>query len=244
MPPGVDLDLFRLIPCQQARDEIGVPPEHQMILFVGRIQPIKGIDTLIRALAMLLRKRPHLAGKLCVCIIGGAGDPAADDEMARLQALERELGIDDRVAFLGSRDQETLVNYYNAATMVVVPSHYESFGMVALEAMACGTPVIASDVGGLSLNIADGFNGYLVPKGDVSELAYKKELLLEHDTLRDQLGSQACHWAQRFSWQTIADETLAIYALAMGWPDSNLSPYLSPRKGGNAQLPHVERECP
>jgi len=244
VPPGVDLDLFRPVPCQQARDAIGVPPEHQMVLFVGRIQPIKGIDTLIRALAMLLSKRPHLAGKLCVCIIGGAGDPAADDELARLQALERELGIDDRVTFLGSRDQDTLVNYYNAATMVVVPSHYESFGMVALEAMACATPVIASDVGGLSLNIADGFNGYLVPKGDVSELAYKMELLLEHETLRGQLGSQACHWAQRFSWQNIADETLAIYALAMGWPESDLSPYLSQGRGGNAQLPHVERECP
>ena len=111
-------------------------------------------------------------------------------------------------------------------------------------AMACATPVIASDVGGLSLNIADGFNGYLVPKGDVSELAYKMELLLEHETLRSQLSSQACHWAQRFSWQNIADETLAIYALAMALPESDLSTYLSPRRGGNAQLPHVERECP
>ena len=243
VPPGVDLDLFHPIPCQQARAAVGMSLEHQMILFVGRIQPIKGIDTLMHGLAVLLRNRPHLAGKLSVAIIGGAGDPAADGELARLQALEQELGIDDVVTFLGSRDQDTLVNYYNAATMVVVPSHYESFGMVALEAMACATPVIASDVGGLSLNIADGFNGYLVPKGDVEALAYKMELLLEHDTLRAQLGNQACHWAQRFSWQTIADETLAVYALAMGRPESDFTPYLSPRRGGQAQLPHVEREC-
>ena len=118
--------------------------------------------------------------------------------------------------------------------MVVVPSHYESFGMVALEAMACGTPVIASDVGGLSLNVADGFNGYLVPKGDVDELAYKMELMLEHDQLRAQLGTQACQWAQRFSWQTIADETLAVYARAMGRPESDLAPYMSVDRGGAA----------
>jgi D-inositol-3-phosphate glycosyltransferase len=100
--------------------------------------------------------------------------------------------------------------------MVVVPSHYESFGMVALEAMACGTPMIASDVGGFSLNVADGYNGYLVPKGDVDEMAYKLGLLLDHPELRRQLGQQAGQWAQRFSWQTIVDETLHVYAEAMG----------------------------
>ena len=105
------------------------------------------------------------------------------------------------MTFLGSRDQDTLVNYYTAAAMVVVPSHYESFGMVALEAMACGTPVIASDVGGLSFNIADGFNGYLVPGGDPEALAYKIMLLLDQDELRRQLGRQARPWAERFSWQ-------------------------------------------
>ncbi len=199
-------------------------------------------------MAELVRKRPHLKGKLALTIIGGSADgvggatTATDGELARLQALEQELGIDDVVTFLGSRDQDTLVDYYNAASMVVVPSHYESFGMVALEAMACGTPVIASDVGGLSLNVADGFNGYLVPKGDVSELAYKMELLLEHQQLRAQLGTQACQWAQRFSWQTIADETLALYDHALG--DSAFAPYISTAHGGEWQLPHVERECP
>ena len=244
VPPGVDLDLFRPLPCDEARAAVGIPLDHHMILFVGRIQPIKGIDTLIRAMAELLRKRPHLKGKLCLSIIGGAGDPAADGELARLQALEQELGIDDIVTFLGSRAQETLVNYYNAASMVVVPSHYESFGMVALEAMACGTPVIASDVGGLSLNVADGFNGYLVPKGDVAALAYKMELMLEHDQLRAQLGTQACQWAQRFSWQAIADETLSIYARAGNGRGEAFLPYLSTERGGQVQLPELERACP
>ena len=222
IPPGVDLDLFRPLPCDEARRAVGIPNDHHMILFVGRIQAIKGIDTLIRAMAELVEQaaapqgqaRPHHHRRRRRR--SSATEPATDSELARLQALEQDLGIDDVVTFLGSRDQDTLVNYYNAASMVVVPSHYESFGMVALESMACGTPVIASDVGGLSLNVADGFNGYLVPKGDVDELAYKMELMLEHDQLRAQLGTQACQWAQRFSWQTIADETLAVYARAHG----------------------------
>lgn len=249
IPPGVDLELFRPLPCDEARNAVGIPLDHHMILFVGRIQAIKGIDTLIRAMAVLVSKRPHLKGKLALIIIGGAGDPATDGELARLQALEQALGIDDVVTFLGSRDQDTLVDYYNAASMVVVPSHYESFGMVALEAMACGTPVIASDVGGLSLNVADGFNGYLVPQGNAEELAYKMELLLEHDQLRAQLGAQACQWAQRFSWQTIADETLAIYASAQragafGRPASVFAPYMSVTRGGELHLPQVDRACP
>ena len=168
----------------------------------------------------------------------GAGDPAADGELARLQALEQELGIDDVVTFLGSRDQDTLVNYYNAASMVVGP--------VALRVVRHGRAgsnglrhaVIASKVGGLSLNVADGFNGYLVPKGDVDELAYKMELLLEHEQLRAQLGTQACQWAQRFSWQTIADETLAVYARRHGAGPSPTSPPTCPiERGGQMQLP-------
>jgi D-inositol-3-phosphate glycosyltransferase len=97
-----------------------------------------------------------------------------------------------------------------------VPSHYESFGMVALEAMACGTPVIASDVGGLSVNIAPGFNGYLVPAGDAEALAAKLTLLLKYDALRGQLGWQASRWAERYGWDTIADELLAVYDEALG----------------------------
>ncbi len=95
--------------------------------------------------------------------------------------------------------------------MVVVPSHYESFGMVALEAMACGTPVIASDVGGLSFSVADGFNGYLVPNGDADALAYKVTLLLKYEGLRSQLGEQARRWVERFGWDNIADEMIEIY---------------------------------
>ncbi len=218
VPPGVDLSLFRPIPCEEASASIGLPPDRNMVLFVGRIQPIKGIDFLIRAMALLLRRNPALRDKTSLVIIGGHGDPSTDEELQRLDSLRRRLRVSDLVTFLGSRDQDTLVDYYNAATTVVVPSHYESFGMVALEAMACGTPVIATDVGGLSLNVADGYNGYLVETGDVEELAYKIGLLLTQDGLRRQLGRQARQWAERFDWRIIADETLAVYAEATGTP--------------------------
>lgn len=242
VPPGVDLSLFRPVPCETARAAVGIPTQHHMILFVGRIQPIKGVDNLIRALALMMRRKPALRGDVFLTIIGGAGDPATDAELARLQTLRESLGVGDMVTFLGSRDQDMLVNYYNSASVVVVPSYYESFGMVALEAMACGTPVIASDVGGLSLNVVDGFNGYLVPQGNVDELAYKLGLLLTQDELRRQLGSQACLWAQRFSWQTIADETLAVYAGALGRSPEDFRALMAPQdaEGWSSR----ERACP
>jgi D-inositol-3-phosphate glycosyltransferase len=218
VPPGVDLSLFGPVPCEEARASIGLPPDHSMVLFVGRIQPIKGIDLLIRAMALLLQRNPALRDETSLVVIGGHGDPSADEELRRLDQLRAELGVSDLVTFLGSRDQDTLVDYYNAASTVVVPSHYESFGMVALEAMACGTPVIATDVGGLSLNIADGYNGYLVDSGDVQELSYKIGLLITQDQLRRQLGRQARQWAERFDWRIIADETLSVYADLHGLP--------------------------
>jgi D-inositol-3-phosphate glycosyltransferase len=125
--------------------------------------------------------------------------------------LRAGLGISDMVTFLGAKDQDTLVYYYAAAEMVIVPSHYESFGMVALEAMACGTPVIASDVGGLSFSIEDGYNGYRVPDRDPQALADKIMLLLKHGVLRDQLGDQARMWVQHYSWVNIAEELLEVF---------------------------------
>ncbi len=185
-----------------------------MILFVGRIQPLKGIDTLLRAMAFVLRRQPELHHQVCLSIIGGDPNPDSElelSEFGRLKILRETLGIGDLVTFLGAKDQDMLAHYYSAASMVVMPSHYESFGMVALEAMACGTPVIASDVGGLSVNVADGFNGYLVPERNPEALADKISLLLRQDSLRDQLGEQAHRWAGRYSWQNIADEILAVY---------------------------------
>ncbi len=214
VPPGVDLERFKPMDQVEARKHIGVPSHHQMILFVGRIQPLKGIDTLIRALALVKKREPALAANICVSIIGGDPNPDSEveqTEFERLKTLRAELGIGEMVTFLGAKDQDTLIYYYAAAELVVMPSHYESFGLVALEAMACGTPVIASDVGGLSFSIEDGYNGYRVPDRDPQALANKIILLLKHRVLRDQLGEQARAWVERYSWVNIAEEILEVF---------------------------------
>lgn len=214
VPPGVDLDRFKPVDRRAAKAQLDVPAHHKMILFVGRMQPLKGIDTILRALAVAKRRDPELVKDVCLSIVGG--DPNQDSELEmrefeRLQALRESLDIGDLVTFLGAKDQDRLIDYYTAAEMVVMPSHYESFGMVAIEAMACGTPVIASDVGGLSFSIEDGFNGFLVPGRDAEALAGKIRLLLKYPALRDQLGEQARQWVQRYSWQNIAAELLAVF---------------------------------
>jgi D-inositol-3-phosphate glycosyltransferase len=218
VPPGVDLERFKPMSQREAKAWLGVPEKHRLLLFVGRIQPLKGIDILMRALALVKQREPALAQNICVSIIGGDPNPDSKierDEFERLASLQTNLQLDDLVTFLGAKDQDTLVYYYSAAEVVVMPSHYESFGMVALEAMACGTPVIASDVGGLSFNIEDGFNGYLVPGRDPGALANKIILLLKYPALRDQLGEQAKSWVAHYSWGNIADEILGVFERAL-----------------------------
>ncbi|MFQ5577955.1 MAG: glycosyltransferase, partial [Anaerolineae bacterium] len=129
VPPGVNLNLFRRLPRAEALQKIGVPPGHKVILFVGRIQPLKGIDSLIRAMALVLRRYPEYKDHICISIIGGDPNPDSELEQAelrRLHALKEELGIGHLVTFLGAKDQLTLSHYYSAAQMVVMPSHYES----------------------------------------------------------------------------------------------------------------------
>jgi D-inositol-3-phosphate glycosyltransferase len=215
IPCGVDVNLFRPIAPLEARASIGLPQDDRMVLFVGRIEPLKGIDTLLRAMALVAHHFPKWQERLCVSIIGG--DPASDsaavnEEMERLKRLRAELGIGDLVVFLGAQDQDTLNVYYSAAEMLVMPSHYESFGMVALEAMACGTPVIASKVGGLAFTVQDGVTGFHVPERNPEVLAAKISLLLCDADLRGRLGHQAARWAQRYSWPTVANQIVALYA--------------------------------
>jgi D-inositol-3-phosphate glycosyltransferase len=212
VPPGVDLNRFRPINKHEARRYLNIPIEHKLILFVGRIQPLKGIDVLLRALALVKRQQPRIANDVCLAIIGGDAQPEMEhSEMTRLMELRASLGLEDLVTFLGAKDHDTLVYYYSAAEMVVIPSHYESFGMVAVEAMACGTPVIASDVGGLTFSVADGFNGYLVPVRDAEALANKIRLLLKQPILQEQLSQQAQDWAKRFSWANIVEELHDVF---------------------------------
>jgi D-inositol-3-phosphate glycosyltransferase len=218
VPCGVDLNLFKPIPQAEARARLGLPQDHQMVLFVGRIEPLKGIDTLLRAMALVVHDFPNWQERLCVSIVGG--DPAdsssaVNEEMGRLKRLRAELGIGDLVVFLGAQDQDTLNVYYSAAEVLVMPSHYESFGMVALEAMACGTPVIASKVGGLAFTVQDGVTGFHVPDRDPEALAARISLILRDAALRQRLGQQAAEWAQRYNWPAIANQIVALYAQAL-----------------------------
>jgi D-inositol-3-phosphate glycosyltransferase len=213
IPPGVDLNLFRPVEALEARDFIEMPYDHQSILFVGRIDPIKGLDVWFKAIELIVEQDPALREKLCVCLVGGDLDEEipSESELGRLKTLKDELGIGDVVTFLGRRSQECLPYYYSAADIVVMPSRYESFGMAALEAMACGTPVVASDVGGLSFVVRDGETGYLVPEGNPYALADCVGYLLHHPEVRSHLGKRGIEVAREYAWPRIADEIEALY---------------------------------
>ena len=212
IPPGVDLERFQPIAKDVAKKRVGIPCGDTNILFAGRIEPLKGIDTMLRAMALIQERRPEVLHNACMAIIGG--DPWADDldeEMARLQQLRTDLDIHDLVTFLGAKDQDLLPNYYAAAEMVVMPSHYESFGMVALEAMAMGTPVIASEVGGLAHLVKHGVTGYHVPSRDPEALAARIYELLSNQDCRQVLGQQAREYARRYDWANIVDRMISVY---------------------------------
>ena len=214
IPPGVDLSRFYPIPDDEAKEVIGLPPCSQVLLYVGRIEPLKGIDTLIEAIAYMRTQGEFEELSFCLAVIGGVGDgdPTIQSaEMKRLKDLCHLHGLDDLVTFLGKKDQDTLPYYYSAAEAVVVPSHYESFGMVALESMACGTPVVASQVGGLAYLVQDGVTGYTVPYSDVEALAKRLSDLIRNKPLRDQLGKQAAAVAKDFSWDIIARQIQNCY---------------------------------
>jgi D-inositol-3-phosphate glycosyltransferase len=215
IPPGVDTEHFYPIPSDEAKAVIGIPPDAHMLLYVGRIEPLKGVDNLIRAIARLTDAGiPFGCPHYCLSIIGGEPDASPQDmnsEMMRLQSLCQELGLDDRIVFLGRRSQDSLPNYYSAAEVVVMPSHYESFGMVALEAMACGIPVVASQVGGLAYLVKDGVTGYVVPDGDVEALSDCLMALLTNPEMRQQMAKQAAEDALNYTWEKISSRVLDLY---------------------------------
>ena len=213
IPPGVDLNVFHPYPQAEARRELDIPARDKMVLFVGRIEPLKGVDTLLQSLK-LLRESGEMPPHLCLSIIGG--DPAKPREtrhaeLEKLMGLRDDLGLSDLVTFLGRRAQETLHCYYASADVVVMPSHHESFGMVALEAMACGTPVIASAVGGLAELVRDGDTGYLVPDRDPAAMSECLRRLLSDTELRARLGRQAADHANGYSWSNITRQMVELY---------------------------------
>ncbi len=214
IPPGVDPHRFYQIPEDEAKDFVGLKNEDRMILFVGRIEPLKGIDTLIEAMAILRDQGFFQKNPFYLAVIGG--DPVEErdlvsGEMTRLQELREKYQLADLVTFLGKKAQDTLPYYYSAAEVVVVPSFYESFGMVALESMACGTPVIASQVGGLAFLVQDGETGFTVPSDDPVALAEKLAVLLGDSELRARMGQRSAEFARQYAWENINERVIALY---------------------------------
>jgi len=224
LSPGVDIGRFYPIPADEAKEYIGVPPCGRMLLFVGRIEHLKGLDVLIEAIGIMRQNEILKDYPFCLAIIGGEADESAEHEnieISRIKTLTEKHGLSDLVTFLGKRNQESLPYYYSAAEAVVVPSQYESFGMVALEAMACGTPVVASQIGGLAYLVQDGVTGYTVPVDEPAELANRLTLLLQDQHLRNRMGKQAVQVAQEYAWDKIASKLLGVYDELLSKSTSN-----------------------
>lgn len=213
IPCGVDLNLFRPTSPAKARKFLGLS-KRKFVLFVGRIDAIKGIDLLIRAIDCLVEK--SCLGKHDIGLIIVGGDKDADPriethEMQRLRKMVSRLNLQEEVAFWGAQRQDLLPFFYSAAEAIILPSRYESFGMVALEAMGCGTPVIASRVGGLQFTVVDGRTGFLFPEGNWRELAERIREVIVSRKLKKKLGQAALRRAKKFSWTKVAKEVLSVY---------------------------------
>jgi D-inositol-3-phosphate glycosyltransferase len=209
--PGVDLYTFTPgVSRKESREFVGLPQEALVVSFVGRIQPHKGPEVLIRATSELVKHSPLLRHKLIVNIIGGASG-ANTEEVDRLKELATWLAIDDVVRFSPPVPRADLAQWYRAADLVVVPSYSESFGLVALEAQACGTPVVATAVGGLRTAVADGISGVLVDGHDPKAWSSVIARLLQEPQRRVLLSMGAIEHASHFGWDATARGTLDIY---------------------------------
>ena len=211
--PGVDLDTFTPGDQVAARRRLGLPTDADVLLFAGRIQPLKAPDVLVRAAAMLAAD-PVRRERLVVAIVGGPSGSGLEHPDA-VQQLSRDLGVADLVRFEPPTDQPTLVDWYRAATLTVVPSYNESFGLVAVESQACGTPVIAAAVGGLHTAVADGESGLLVHGHDAAAWAQAIAGLLDAPAELKRLAEGAVRHAAGFGWERTAEATLDVYSAAM-----------------------------
>lgn len=206
--PGVDHSLFQPPPSRAAaRAALGLSDE-ATLLYAGRIQPLKGLDLAIRATEEL---SGALEGELVLLVVGGPSGPSGAAELARLESLAGSLGVSDRIRFLGPRPHGELPGLYGAADAVVVCSHSESFGFAALEAHACGIPVVATAVGGLAHIVADGETGFLVHERDPAIFAARLKTILSDEDLRARFGRTAAARAAGFDWDKSAAEFLDLY---------------------------------
>jgi D-inositol-3-phosphate glycosyltransferase len=222
IPCGVDPRVFHPVRQADAREKLGRDQCERLILFVGRIEQIKGIDVLLRGLGLLFQRHPELRSDVCLLVIGGALDPGDDapetEKIIELRRLVHEHRMEANVSFVGSRGQEELALYYAAADLCAVPSLTESFGLVALEAMACGTPVVGTKVGGLQTVIDHGESGLLVPAGDDEALADAMAEVLTDWRLRMHLAHGARDRAEKFTWSRVGDRIVDLYDRVLDLP--------------------------
>jgi phosphoheptose isomerase len=212
IPCGVDTTEFWAIDKLRARLTLGLSPEEPLILQLGRMVPRKGVDNVIRALAHLQK---HITVPARLLIVGGEAEtpnPQLTPEIGRLSAIAHELGVESQVTFVGRKGREVLKYYYSAADVFVTTPWYEPFGITPLEAMACGTPVVGSRVGGVQFTVKDGETGYLVPPNEPPILADRLVELLSHPSLINLFGQQAIRRCQEhFTWQKVASAVAALY---------------------------------
>lgn len=214
--PGVDLTTFTPErDTDGARRRLGLPRDRAILLFVGRIQPLKAPDVLIKAAARMLERDPGLRDRLLVAVVGGpsgSGRTRPDE----LHALAARLGVADIVRFCPPCPQAVLADWYRAADITVVPSHSESFGLVAVESQACGTPVVAAEVGGLRTAVRDKESGLLVPGHDPADYARVLRDLLGAPRRLRRMSRAAVRHGEAFGWQATVDRLLEIYAKTVG----------------------------
>ncbi len=203
IPCGVDVGLFKPIDQSFAKEKLGISAD-KVALYVGRIEPLKGLEILLRAVAQIDSEEG-----LSLIIVGG--NPSMDNEIIRLKSIITDLNIDESVSFVGTVDQEELPFYYNASDVLVIPSYYESFGLVALESMACGTPVIASRVGGLPTTVKDSHTGYLVSWRCPDPFADKLQIILNNRSIQDAMGQSARNLALQMQWSKVAESLSYSY---------------------------------
>jgi len=206
IPCGVDLRLFVPQNKLEARNTLGLPPSQPVLLFVGRLDPFKGPDLLLRAAAMMEEEAQ-------VVIVGGKLE--GDNELEQLKSLSFDLDISERVHFLGARPQRELPAVYNAADVTVMPSYHESFGLVAVESLACGTPVVATRAGGLTTIVRHGETGYLVPRCP-GFFAERLDTLLQDRVLLERMRLAARPSVRHFSWKSVADQVSSLYQEMIG----------------------------